>query len=152
MAGINYGRVVIGGLVAGLVINVSEAILNGLILMDDYEAMSAQYGITEASWAIAGYIISAFVLGLIVAWLYAAIRPRFGAGWKTGATAGAALWLAAYAVPGVWFGAMGMSLGGGLLILSLVWTLVEIILGGMVAGWLYQEGGAAAAPAEAAMP
>lgn len=142
MAGINYGRVVVGGLVAGLVINVSEFILNGVILMDDYAAAMESYNLTEASWAMGGYIVSAFILGLVVAWLYAAIRPRFGAGAKTGIIAGVALWLGGYIVPSIWFLAMGMSYGTGLIVLSLVWGLVELAVAGMVAGWLYREGAA----------
>lgn len=152
MAGINYGRVVLGGLVAGLVINVSEFILNGVILMDDYAAAMESYNLTEASWAMGGYIGSAFILGLVVAWLYAAIRPRYGAGWKTGVTAGVVLWLGGYIVPSIWFLAMGMNYGTALTVLSLVWGLVELGLAGVVAGWLYREGGAADTGATMAQP
>lgn len=144
MSGINYGRVVLGGLAAGLVINVSEFILNGVILMDAYTAAMESYALTEASWAMAGYIISSFILGLVLAWLYAAIRPRFGMGWKTGVTAGLALWSGAYLVPSIWFLAMGMSYGTGVTVLSIVWGMVELAVAGMAAGWVYQEGGAAA--------
>jgi hypothetical protein len=152
MGSINYGRVVLGGLVAGLVINLSEFVLNGLILMDDYAAAMESYNLTEASWAMGGYIGSAFILGLVVAWLYAAIRPRFGAGAKTGVTAGVVLWLGGYIVPSIWFLAMGMNYGTGLTVLSLVWGLAELAVAGMVAGWLYREGGAADAGAAAASP
>ncbi len=149
MSGINYARVLLGGLLAGLVINISEFVLNGVILMDDYTAAMESYNLTEASWAMGGYIVSAFILGFVVAWLYAAIRPRFGAGWKTGATAGVVLWLGAIVVPSIWFLAMGMSYGTGLTVLSLVWALVELVLAGMAGGWVYREG-AAAAPAQQA--
>lgn len=148
MSGINYARVLLGGLLAGLVINISEFVLNGVILMDEYTAAMETYNLTEASWAMVGYIVSAFILGFVVAWLYAAIRPRLGMGWKTGATAGVVLWLGAIVVPSIWFNAMGMSYGAGLMVLSIVWGMVELALAGVAAGWVYREGADAAAPAQ----
>ncbi|MEJ2204615.1 MAG: hypothetical protein P8170_10930 [Gemmatimonadota bacterium] len=145
----NGKRVLLGGLLAGVFLNVSEGILNGALLMDDYQVLTQDYGLTEASWAMAGYILGAFVFGFFLAWLYAAIRPRFGPGWKTGAIAGTALWVVGYLVPGIWFGAMGLALGTGLTLLALVWGLAEMILAGIIAGWLYQEDAAAAPSAGA---
>lgn len=139
MGRINYGRVVIGGLLAGVVINVAEFILNGLLLRDAYEATMGSYGLTEATWAMIGYIAAAFAIGLVLVWLYAAIRPRFGPGPKTAAMAGVALWFVAYVVPTVWFGAMGLALGTGATVLTLIWGLIELPLAGVAGGWLYQE-------------
>ena len=150
----NTARVLLGGLVAGVVLNVGEGILNAGILMDDYEAIFASTGLVEADWAMVGYIGSTFVLGFVVAWIYAAIRPRYGPGWKTGVRAGAALWCASYLVPSIWFGAMGMGLGQGMLALALVWGFAEQALAGVAAGWVYREGETASMvepPAEVGM-
>ena len=38
MKGINFGRVILGGLVAGVLINVSEFVLNNVVLKADMEA------------------------------------------------------------------------------------------------------------------
>jgi hypothetical protein len=135
----NGKRLLLGGLVAGVFVNISEAILNGGILMDEYEAMGETYGLTEASWAMVGYILGAWVLAFVVAWLYAAIRPRFGPGPITGVIAGSAVWVAGYGVPTIWFLALGLSYGAGATILSLLWTVVELALAGIIAGWLYRE-------------
>lgn len=139
----NTKRVVMGGLVAGVFVNISEAILNGGILMDEYEAMGQMYGLTEASWAMVGYILGAWVLAFVVAWLYAAIRPRFGPGPLTGIIAGSAVWVVGYGVPTIWFLALGLSYGTGATVLSLVWTIVELAVAGIIAGWLYREQAAA---------
>jgi hypothetical protein len=139
----NVKRILWGGVLAGLFLNVSEGVLNAVILMDEYQALMDRYGLSEASWAMAGYILANFALGFAVAWLYAAIRPRFGAGARTGAIAGVALWVVSYAVPSVWFGAMGMALSAGSTVLAIVWGLVEMALAGTIAGWAYQEGVAA---------
>jgi len=140
----NGRRVLLGGLLAGAFLTVGEGILNGVILMDEFLAMAERHSIVEAGWAMPAYILGTFVFGFFLAWLYAAIRPRFGPGWKTGAIAGAALWVVGYLVPGSWFGAMGLTLGIGTLLFALVWGLVEVVVAGIIAGWAYREDAAAA--------
>lgn len=149
MGRINYGRVLLGGLLAGVVVNVSEFILNGLVLADAYSTMAMEYNLTQASWAMIGYILTAFAIGLVVVWLYAAIRPRFGPGPKTAAIAGVALWVPVYFVQSVWLSAMGLTLTAGAMVTTLTWGLVELVLAGVAGAWLYQEGDAAAAGASA---
>jgi hypothetical protein len=143
----NTKRILWGGLAAGVLLNVTEAILNAGILMDDYSAILEAHQLTEASWAMAGYIVSMFVMGIAVAWLYAALRPRFGAGWGTAMRAGVLLWFTTYLIPSIWMGAMGMGFGMGGTLLSLAWGLVEITLAGMLAGWIYQEADVPVQPA-----
>ena len=46
--------------------------------------------------AIGGFVFFAFLLGIVTVWLYAAIRPRFGAGAKTAVIAGLFVWFFAY--------------------------------------------------------
>ena len=137
----NVKRMLLGGLLAGIWVNVSEAILNAGILMDDYKAMMADTGLIEADWAMVGYVVSALLTGFVVAWIYVAIRPRFGPGPATAVYAGLAVWVVGYAIPTVWFAAMGMTLSAGLTAMAVVWGLVELVIAGMIAGWVYQEEG-----------
>jgi len=81
MGRINVPRVVAGGLLAGLVINISESILNLFVIaapMDD--ALKARNLPAIGGGAIGTFVILCFVLGITIVWLYAAIRPRFGPG------------------------------------------------------------------------
>ena len=81
MAQINTGRVILGGLAAGLVINISEAVLNLVVLGAENEALSASLGVDPVGGGgIAVYTIFAFLIGIVAIWLYAAMRPRLGAG------------------------------------------------------------------------
>lgn len=139
MNGINLTRVLLGGLAAGIVITLSEFVLWGFVLEGQYEAMLASYGLAEASWAMAGYVLGSLVLGFVLAFTYAAMRPRFGAGVKTAIIAGAAVWVAAYVLPMVWNGAVGISIGAAATVLTLAWALVELGLAASVAGMLYRE-------------
>lgn len=143
MAGMNVGRVIAGGIAAGVVINVVEGIMNTVVLGDAMRDMYAKMGVSEpAGSALVVYMVLAFVLGFVVAWLYAAVRPRLGAGPRTAALTGVVVWLAAGVVPVVGWYVMGM-LTTGLLFVFLGYTLVELVAGALVAGVVYKEHGPA---------
>ena len=123
----NMSGVIKGGLVAGLLINVSEFVLNMMVIP-----------VPEgAGGSIGFWVVYAFVMGLLTAYLYALIRPRCGAGPKTGVCAGLLVWALHTLLPagGMWN--MGMAPDG--LPLMLVWTAVELSLAGVLAGMLYSE-------------
>ena len=123
----NMSGIIKGGLVAGLLINVSEFVLNMMVIP-----------VPEgAGGSIGFWVVYAFVMGLLTAYLYALIRPRCGAGPKTGACAGLLVWALHTLLPagGMWN--MGMAPDG--LPLMLVWTGVELALAGVLAGMLYSE-------------
>jgi len=139
MGNINVGRVILGGLLAGLVINIGETVLNVFVVAQGMDhALKARNLPPVGGGAIAGFVLLAFLLGLATVWLYAAIRPRFGAGAGTAAMAGLAVWFFAYLYKGVGQDLMGF-FPAGLTILTLVWGLVEILAGALAGGWLYNE-------------
>lgn len=148
MGKINTGRVVLGGLIAGLVFNISEFILNVFVVGKAWESwsMEHQFNAAMGAGAYIFMIILMFLLGIFAVWFYAAIRPRYGAGPKTALCAGFALWLVAYLFPTL--GQVGMSMYSfGFAIVSLIWGLVEALLGTYLGAWFYKEDdGTAAAP------
>jgi hypothetical protein len=141
MAGINYGRVLMGALVAGVVANAIDFVSNMFILADDMVRMAQRLNLDQqlmnspavaACWAVVDFLY-AFVL----VWTYAAIRPRFGPGPKTAATAGVVIW---FAVTIILFGfhAMGiftkdMFMKAGLL------ALVNTVVTSLVGAYFYKE-------------
>ena len=139
MANINTRGVVLGGLIAGLVINISEYILNEPVLGAQFAAVMTAHNLPPVSGnAIVLFLIYGFALGLALVWLYAAVRPRFGPGPKTAAIAGAAVWFFAYFTGALNFGAIGL-LPTGLLLIGLLWGFVELVIAALVGGWLYSE-------------
>ncbi len=139
MANINTGGVVVGGLVAGLVINVSEYILNEPVLGAQIaEALTAHNLPPIGGSAIALFLTYGFAIGLVLVWLYAAMRPRFGPGPKTAVIAGVAVWFLAYVTSMLNIGAMGL-LPAQLLVIGLIWGLVELVLAALVGAWFYSE-------------
>src|SRR5688572_788003 len=94
MGQINISRVILGGLVAGLVMNVLESLANGLIKAPYWNAAMSAIGKPAYSTStLALFIIWGFIFGLAVIWIYAAIRPRFGRGRMTATIAGVTAWV-----------------------------------------------------------
>lgn len=144
MGKINWGRVIGGGLVAGLVISIGEFVLNEPILGEQWAAAVESLGLPPmGGQAIATFVIGAFLLGIAAVWLYAAIRPRFGPGPKTAVCAGLTVWFFSYLY--VSLGMMGMNLfPTNLLVIGTLWGLVEIPLATLLGASLYKEAPATA--------
>ena len=140
MGKINWGRVILGGLLAGVVINVVEGI-SGTIFMEDMQAAMAEHNISmdQSPAVMALYLLIGFAYGIFALWLYAAIRPRYGAGAKTAVYAGLAVWFLGYLMASLGFVLLGIFPTQMFAVSSTI-GLVEIV-GGTVAGaWLYKEG------------
>ena len=135
----NYARIILGGLVAGLVLNVGEYILNEVLLKEQMTEMFRRFNITPPSGSfIAIAVILTFALGILLVWLYAMIRPRYGPGPKTAICAALVIWF----VVGVYMNVLiGLSLGisTSLIAIGMVWCLVEYCLATIAGAWVYQE-------------
>jgi hypothetical protein len=143
MGKINIGRVVLGGLLAGVVLNVGEYLLNQPVLGEQWAMAMDTLGLEAMSGsAVIWMVLWNFVMGIALVWLYAAIRPRFGAGPKTAVIAGVAVWFL------VWLLGFGSTviagmLPGGLVGVTLIWGLFEVPIASVAGAWLYQEPAAA---------
>ena len=140
MGEINWGRVFLGGLIAGAVVNLSEFLVNGVMLMEEWaKAMQALGKLAGPSAGqIATYLVFGFLVGLSAVWLYAAIRPRSGAGPKTAACAGAAVWFLAYFLPAM--SALPIDLfPARLLYIGVGVGLAEVLIGTLLGACAYKE-------------
>lgn len=84
---INTSKVVVGGLAAGVVSNVLGYLLFVMWLgpkfAAEFAAAAPAIGERAAAASPVPQIVSSFVVGVLLVWLYAAMRPRFGPGPKT---------------------------------------------------------------------
>jgi hypothetical protein len=137
---INTGRWVAGGIVAGVLVNVSETVLNTMVLKSQWESAMKALGKSMAmsGGAVVVWMAWGFAYGLISVWLYAAIRPRFGPGPGTAMIAGLAAWLLSGLLSSVAMGNMGI-VPTSLLVTSGIWTLVESLVATAVGAWIYRE-------------
>ena len=149
MGRINASRMIVGGLLAGLVINIGEFLLNGPVVGDEFEAMMADFGMEPMTNGDIGvFVVMAFLMGIVAVWMYAAMRPRYGAGPQTAIRAGLAAWFFGILGPAVGYQVMGMSTMG-LTMIVLVWGLIEFPLATAVGAGYYREDDTAEAAAGA---
>lgn len=140
MSRINLGRVAIGGLVAGLIINIGEFILNGLLLAEEMNAAMAALNKPPVDPSmIMWFVLFGFGLGFMLVWTYAAMRPRFGAGIKTAVCAATLCWGLGYLYPNLFFYVMNL-FPRDMIILATIWGLAEVVIAGIAGAWLYKEG------------
>ncbi len=135
---INWGRVLLGGIVAGIVSNAIEYVLHTYVIAGQENAAMQAMGAKLMNGAIPIFMALGIVTGIAAVWLYAAVRPRYGAGAGTAAIAGLGVWVIGYAVPDIAVCVEGLypiHLTG----VALVVGLVEIILATVVGAALYKE-------------
>jgi hypothetical protein len=121
----------VGGLVAGLVVNAFEYGGHRVVLDDAWTSAFRALGKTPTGWSI--FIPSNFVVGLLMVWLYARLRPRYGAGPKTALRSGLAAWV----VP--MLALMPMDLfPNSLLAIVIALGLVDANLAVLLGAWLYK--------------
>jgi hypothetical protein len=139
MGKINFGKVLTGGLVAGVVMNVLDFVMNNYLMKADFDAVNAARNIDPAvaAAAIPAYVAIDFAFGILAVFTYAAIRPRFAAGPNTAVIAGLILGVAGNLVAAFFT-------AGGFFPWS-VWTmasaisLVNICVGTVAGAWMYRE-------------
>ncbi len=134
----NPKRILIGGLVAGLIINASAVVMVPLVGHQMDEALRARNLPPMGSGAMMFVGVMSLVLGVALIWLYAAVRPRFGPGPKTAVIVSVLVWFLAYFfgnVSNVVFGFMPVRLT----VVGTVWGLVELVVAGQVGARLYHE-------------
>ena len=138
MGKINFGRVLLGGLVAGLVINIGEFLLNGVVLHSQMEADFNRMHLTPPGNSFAVLAVGlTFVFGIVAILLYAMIRPRLGPGPKTAIVTALIVWSFL-----VYCGTLNMiliSVPTNVILMVIVWFLVEYIVGILVGAALYKE-------------
>jgi len=112
-----------------------------------YESM----GVAEPGGStLAVFVVFTFLIGALLVWLYAAMRPRFGPGPRTALYTGFAVWFLAWLWPTVtWVAMGGIDLTTWMLVAMMLWGLVEVELSAVVGGWVYKESDDAAAAAAA---
>jgi len=140
MRSINWGRVIAGGLLAGIIVNISEGILNAVVLKTQNEEFMKSLGKTmpQGASVMVVWLIWGFLFGIAAVWLYAAIRPRYAPGPGTAVKAGICAWFFSHLLCQIVFANMGLS-PFSTAILPLVWTLVESIVATVLGAWVYKE-------------
>ena len=139
---INTGKVVAGGLLAGLAFNLGDFLINGVLMAADNAAAMSRLGLDPAAMQTAAVALSwiavDFLFGLLVVWTYAAMRPRFGPGARTAVLAAFPIFSAATLVL---FGFTSMGVFTfDIFIKGTIFSAVNVVIGSIAGAWLYTEG------------
>lgn len=97
MARINWGRLILGGLIAAIIMFLTDGFIHGQLLDADWRAVYAGLRATvpdEHGTSMIYFGLFELGRGLIAMLFYATMRTHFGAGPKTAALAGIASWFA----------------------------------------------------------
>jgi hypothetical protein len=138
MGKINWGRVIAGGVVAGIVINLFEYVTNGRVLAADWAAAMQTLGRQMPPSATSIFILWGFLVGISAIWLYAVARTRFGPGPGTAVLIGFAYWVIGYLFPNVISWALAI-FPSRLLAITTIVGLVEIIVASLAGASIYKE-------------
>ncbi|MCL4301225.1 MAG: hypothetical protein KJ077_36170 [Anaerolineae bacterium] len=139
---LNTQKIIIGGLVAGIVIILLN-ILAQFVLGDSVQQeMSAGLPgsadtMTMSVAATAAGIVMKFIIGVILVWLYAAVRPRFGAGPRTAFYVAVCVWI----LGAIFFSdflLLGMMSAFSYVILE-VMQFLSFLAATLVGAWIYTE-------------
>src|ERR1043165_2703772 len=97
MSRINTGKLLIGGVAAGVVANVLDYVSNTYLMADEMNEMARRLHLDSAAGpsSIAAWVVVDFIWGFLLVFAYAAMRPRFEPGPRTAMIAGLTLWLGA---------------------------------------------------------
>jgi hypothetical protein len=136
---VNAKRILLGGLLAGSVIIIGETVRQAIIT----PAAPA----SAASTPLGVFILRGASLGIFCLLLYAAVRPRLGAGVKTALTVGILVFLV-----GILFPPFGLTMQAfapaRALLETIIWNAIQLPLATVAGAWLYREGASERDPAQ----
>ena len=139
MSKINFGRVLLGGIVAGIILNAGEYVLNEKILGAQMKTYFADHKFAGPAGNFLPIAVGmTLVLGIVIVLGYASIRPRFGPGPKTAIIAALFAWFGISLFNMTLVAALGI-VPTSVAMIVIPWELVEYIIAALVGAWLYRE-------------
>ena len=142
MERINMSRVILGGIVAGIVADVLGSIVDGMLLAPQWAEGLKALGRPDFSVnQIIAFNIIGLAYGILAIWVYAAIRTRYGAGPKTAVSAGMAVWVAGVLLPNAAFMGVAGLFPTNLTAMTTAAGVIEWALAAVAGAALYKEAG-----------
>ncbi len=136
----NIGKLILGGFVAAIIYFIGDGVVHGALLKQQWASILGAINV-DAEKALktpAIFGLYDLIKGFAAVWIYAAIRPRFGAGAGTAVIAGLIAWLVAVPLPLI--GLIPMKFfPPSFVALWSAYAIVPMILGALVGAWLYRE-------------
>jgi hypothetical protein len=110
-----------------------------VLLAERNVAVAERLGLEPAGGGQIGvFVVLMFVVGVVMVWLYAAMRPRFGPGARTAVLAGLVVWFLSRLIPSVIYSVSGV-IPPDVMYLAVGWSLAEVLAAALVGGWYHRE-------------
>ena len=141
MEKVNSAKVLLGGVVAGIVLNGFDYFSNKYVTAEAWQAVVQSRNIDPAlmmgNSAFYTVIAVDMLIGLLLVWTYAAMRPRLGPGAGTAMTATMTIFLSITAMLATF---AGWFIPWDLFMKQAGISFVAFIAAGLTGGYLYTEG------------
>lgn len=138
MSGINYGRIGVAGLAASVGLFLGEGVVVGS-LRSRLRAARAAARLPPFEPQLLLSVLEVALTGFLLVWIYAAIRPRFGAGPATAVRSALVVWVCAPLLTTIHMIYDGFGFPASLLLILAVSLLPVFVLAGLLGAWLYRE-------------
>jgi len=140
MAKINVGRVLLGGIVAGIVSDALGYLVDGRLLAPNWSDAMLALGRSDLGLSQFLYFDAfGIVGGIVMIWIYAAILPRFGPGAFTAIYAALSVWIVGVLIPNLSFMWVADLFPNRLTAFTTAGGLIELLVGGIVGAILYKD-------------
>ena len=137
---INAGKMLLGGVAAGLVLAAASYVSDQFIMAKDWQTVAQLRNIDVLEMGSQSALILSLtvnvLLGFLIVFVYAGIRPRFGPGPGTALIAAFVVFLASALVMATM---AGIFFSRDLYIRTEAVTLVAMLAAGLAGGWVYGE-------------
>ncbi len=140
MGKINYGRLIVGAVLAAVFYFIADGTIHGALLGKYHMAAisGAGYPLTADNTAYIYFGLFDLGKGLVAMLIYVAARSRFGAGVKTAVWAGLVAWLAVAVLPSIeWMPFPFYEKSFFVKVIAL--ELVPMVIGAILGAWVYKE-------------
>lgn len=134
---VNWPRLVVSGLVAGVIVNAFEYGGDRVVFNDEWTAAFHTLGKEPAGWST--FIPANFFVGFLLIWLYCRLRARYGKGPMTALRAALPVWVVFWVIPLLAMAPMDL-FPNRLLFIAIALGVVDVPLAALVGAWLYRDG------------
>jgi hypothetical protein len=138
MKNLNSTRIATGGLAAGFVL------IAGEMLMEPFVGSSHELWLQELGLPVPGMevmallTIMAFIVGMIMVWLYAILKDHYGKGPRTAVAVGLVVWFLNCLMPNLAIMSFG-ALSAGLFWYFTAHQLIVVPVAAITGAWLYRD-------------
>lgn len=153
MTKMNFRRWLLGGLVAGVLIDIIGFLVDGVWLKTAWQSGMTSLGLTGFAPSVwAWFNVLGIINGLMAMWIYTAIRPRFGPGVNTAFKAAIVTWMIGSLIPNLSFMVFGGLFSHTLAAYTTLGAFIELLIGTIAGAAIYKEPATTAAVAVVAEP